>query len=199
MTPTYDQMLLGATTWKFRHLGIPVAMTHHGHRTGDEYDGASSHPGIWCYYLIISEQMFPYRWQDFACIRNDSGFELPGPAWDHDWFDTEITWSSSEPYFDRKKGRLFDASKVGCDYAHLYHAERWYPDTYDSVKRDAELTARKFIDANPDRRVQSDWSGKWGTPDQFYTAINGRLVHVDDEIDGELGLWAPAVSGGITQ
>ena len=192
MTPTYEEFLKGMTQWSFRYQGVNVVLSHHGHRSGDEYEGCRPHPGTWCYYLIIPEQMFPDRWEDFACIRNDRGFEVQGPAWDHGWFDTEITWSSSEPYFDRKLKRQFDAAKVGCDYNHYCHDLAGYIDTYASVKADAEHTVRKFIDANPDRKVQSEYSNTWGKPSEFYTAVNGRLVHERDVIGPDMTGWWPA-------
>lgn len=191
MTPSYEELLKGATTWKGSHEGVPFILSHHGYSKGDEYDGAKPHPGIWCYYLVIPEQMYPHRWSDFACTRSEYGFETHGPAFQNDFFDSEITWSSSEPYFCRKEKRMFDQSKVGCDYAHLWHSERGYPDTYESVKQDAVLTVKKFLAANPDRRIRSDYSGAWGTPDEFYTAINGRLVHLADEIPEGWDSWHP--------
>lgn len=191
MTPTLDVLLKGATTWKDSHDGVDFILSHHAHRTGTEYEGAEPHLGVWCYYLIIPEQMYPHRWDDFACTRGPSGYENPGQAFDHDLFDSEITWSSSEPYYCRKAKRMFDAAKVGCDYAHLWHRERGYPDTYDSVKQDAILTVKKFLVANPDRHFRSGYSGVWAPLDEFYTAINGALVHRTDNIPEGWDKWMP--------
>ncbi len=188
-TPRYEELLKGATTWRDSHKGVTFTLLHHGYCRGDDYEGARHNPGTWCYYLIIPEQMYPHRWPDFACVRSESGYEHPGPAWESVEFDSEITWSSSEPYYDRKEKRQYDASKVGCDYAHLWHMERGYPDTYESVRGDAMRTVESFLRAHPDRRLSSDYSHRWGTPDQFYTAVNGRLVHVDDEIPDEWDGW----------
>lgn len=191
MTPTLEELLQGATTWKGNHKGVSYSLSHHGHRTGNEYDGAEPHPGTWCYYLLIPEQMYPHRWHDFACVRSVNGFEEPGPAFLHDFFDSEITWSSNEPYYCRKANRHFGLSKVGCDYAHLWHRERGYPDTYESVRQDAVRTVEKFLAANPDHHVRSDYSGVWGPSEEFYTAINGRLVHKTDAIPADWPLWLP--------
>ena len=188
-TPTYAELLKGATTWKESHRGISFLLSHHGYRDGTEYPGAKAAPGTWCYYLLIPEQMLPHRWQDFACTRNDRGFEEPGPAWNAVEFDSEVTWSSSEPYFDRKLKRVFDAAKVGCDYAHLWHMERGYPDTYRSVRLDAIATVESFIKTAPDRLLCSGYSGRWDRADRFYAAVNGALVHDDDEIDPEWTGW----------
>ena len=190
-TPSYEELLNGATTWRGSHDGVAFTLSHHGYSDGSEYPGAEPEPGTWCYYLIIPEQMYPHRWQDFACVRGDHGFESHGPAFDHDFFDSEITWSSSEPYFCRKEMRMFDQSKVGCDYAHLWHMERGYPDTYESVKQDAIRTVQKFIAAHPDLHLRSDFSGVWAATDEFYTAINGRLVHRSDSIPPGWDNWLP--------
>ncbi|UIY28742.1 hypothetical protein LZK73_18625 [Neorhizobium galegae] len=172
-------------------MGVSYSLSHHGHRTGDEYAGAEPTSGTWCYYLLIPEQMYPHRWADFACVRGPSGYENPGAAFDHDFFDSEITWSSNEPYFCRKAMRMFDLSKVGCDYAHLWHHERGFPDTYNSVKLDAERTVEKFLAAHPDRNLRSAYSGLWAPADEFYTAINGSLVHHSDQIPTDWPMWLP--------
>lgn len=192
MTPTLDELLKGATTWAGTHDGVSYVLSHHGHRTGDEYEGAEPHPGTWCYYLLIPEQMYPHRWDDFACVVGEYGFESHGPAFDSDMFDSEITWSSNEPYFCRKQKREFGQSKVGCDYGHLWHREQGYPDSYESVKQDAIRTVEKFLAANPDRHFRSAYSGTWGTADEFYTAVNGALVHKSDQIPADWEKWRPA-------
>tara|TARA_Y100001951_G_scaffold88698_2_gene80460 strand:+ start:3220 stop:3831 length:612 start_codon:yes stop_codon:yes gene_type:complete len=200
-TPTYEELLKGATTWRFDHKGVSFILSHHGYRTGEEYEHSEPHPGIWCYYLLIPEQMYPHRWDDFACTLGEpSGtfgrFYRHGPAFDHDMFDTEITWASSEPYFDRKTDRMWDGAKVGCDYNHLWQHEYGYPDTFASVKRDAEQTVEKFLAAHPDRRLRSSYSGTWGEPDDFYTAKNGATVLYSEKekaTDGKPGsLWSEA-------
>ncbi len=117
-TPTREEMLEGGTRWHKKHKGVSYMLSHHGHRTGDEYLGVEHHPGTWCYYLLIPEQMYPHRWKDFACTRSKQGWESHGPAFDHDLFDSEITWSSSEPHFCRHELKVFDAVKIGCDYSH---------------------------------------------------------------------------------
>lgn len=175
--PTYAELLEGATTWHKDHCGVGVILSHHGHRTGTEYVGAEPHPGTWCYYLLIPEQMYPHRWADFAVTRNERGYCDHGPAFEHEMFDTEITWQSSEPYWCRKTKRMWDAAKVGCDYNHSWHRDYGYPDTYQSVERDARRTVELFLAANPDHYVRCEYSGIWGMPNEFYTAVNGRRVH----------------------
>lgn len=196
MTPNYEELLEGATQWRKSHKGVNILLSHHGFRK-EGYEGEyyeTGHPGTWCYYLLIPEQMFPHRWSDFACVRSDSGFENPGPAWSHEWFDSEITWASSEPQYCRQTGRVWDAVKVGCDYGHAWHRVMGYPDTYKSVTEDALKTAEAFIRANPDRLMQSGWSNVWDKADAFYTAINGRLVHPTDKIPENYKKWGPAAT-----
>lgn len=192
MTPTYEELLKGATTWRGSHLGVSYQLSHHGHRTGDEYKDARPNPGTWCYYLLIPEQMIPHRWADFAVARKDgSDYAEPGPGWNEVEFDSGITWSSNEPYWDRKTAREWGLSKVGCDYAHIWHEERGYPDSYNSVEFDAKRTVESFVKAVPDRLRRSDYSGVWAAPSEFYIARNGSLVHNSDQVDPQWTGWLP--------
>lgn len=196
-TPTYDEYKLGSTVWHHEHEGITYTLNHHGYSRGNEYKFSEYHPGIWCYYLLIPEQMFPHRWKDFAVVRNEHGYTNPGPAFLHEMFNSEITWSSSEPYWDRKNKRMWDGAKVGCDYNHLWHHERGYPDSYSSVKFDAEQTVKAFIKANPDRLLRCSYGSKWGKPEDFYIAVNGCRVHKEQEIPPTAITWLPKVSDEI--
>lgn len=190
MKPSYDELLAGNTRWRHDLDGVTYLLSFHGYRADDPQ---AVHPeGIWCYYLLIPEQMFAHRWDDFAVTRKESGFEQPGPGWDHDWFDSEITWSSSEPQWCRGTERLWDSAKIGCDYAHLWHSEQGYPDTYESVMLDAQSTVKKFLEANPDRQLKSGYSYRWGVPEEFWVAHNGRLLHEDDKPDPKWGRWQRA-------
>lgn len=194
MTPTYEELLEGSTQWRKTHMGVAYLLSHHGHTPADwarEYS-PEGHPGIWCYYLLIPEQMFPHRWQDFACSTDENGWEHAGPAWQSDWFDTEITWSSNEPCWDRKTKRVWGGVKVGCDYNHSWHRDMGYPDTYASVNRDAQFTVEKFLTANPDRRLRCEYTGGWGKPEEFYTSVNGRQVLIGTKVHENSPGWLPA-------
>lgn len=192
MTPSYEELLHGSTRWRLEHKGVSYLLNHHGYRNGGEFSFSEPHPGTWCFYLLLPEQMYPHRWADFAVTRKENGYECHGPAWDHDWFHSGITWSSSEPYWCRKTERLWDGAKVGCDYNHLWDGEAGYPDTFESVKRDAQRAVDALLTAHPDRRLKSGYSHRWGEPDDFYTAINGALVHKEDEIPDSYDKWQPA-------
>lgn len=196
MTPTLEEYNQGATTWRHDYKGVAILLSHHGYMKPDHTRGyfAEGHPGTWCYYLLIPEKMFPHRWDDFKAIRDEHGYESPGPAWEHDWFDTEITFSQSQPQWCRKTNRMWDGIKIGCDYNHSWHRDQGYQDTLGSVKRDAERTVEAFIKANPDRNFYCEYSHLWGVAGDFYTAKNGRRVHNshrEKQIADDTG-WQPA-------
>lgn len=197
MTPTLNELLLGSTVWRKDHNGVSFSLNFHGHRTGNEYPNAEPHPGIWCYYLLIPEQMYSHRWADFAVTRNERGYTDHGPGFEHDMFDSEITWASSEPYWDRKTERMWDGAKVGCDYNHLWHHERGYPDSFASVTLDAQRTVEAFLAKHPDRRLRCEYSGLWGEAGDFYTATNGRRVHrsQEDQFRDGWAAWRPTLAG----
>ena len=193
MKPDYDEFLSGSTRWNFTRNGVDYSMNFHGYREpSEEFEG---HAGTWAYYLLIPEQMFPHRWADFACVRNEYGFFHHGPAFRAVEFDSEITWSSNDPYYSRKEKREFALSRVGCDYNHSWHRYQGYPQTFNWVKRDAERTVDSFIDAHPDRLLRCDYSHTWDEASSFYTARNARMIHksqqekiAEDGWDG----WLPA-------
>lgn len=162
-TPKYEELLEGFTQWRKIHKGVTYLLSHHGYVPEKQRSNSyfENHQGIWCYYLLIPEQMYPHRWSGFECVRNASGFETHGNEWDLVEFDSEITWASSEPYWCRKTSKLWDLSKVGCDYAHLWHQEQGFIDTYQSVNRDAIKTVESFLKNNPDFFVRCRDTGIW--------------------------------------
>lgn len=186
-TPTYAELLTGHTEWVRKHNGVRYLVSFHGHRTGEEYAGAEPQPGTWCWYLLIPEQMYPHRWDDFAVVPKVSTgepvfhYDSEPEAFDDLPFHGGITWSSNEPYRDRKSGKVWAQSKIGCDYNHLWDREGGYYHTFQMVCEDAEKCVEAFLKKHPDHLVQSDYSSVWDTPDRFYTAVNGRRVHVDEE------------------
>ena len=190
MTPSYEELLTGSTTWNFKYKNLHYSIKHHSHRRGDEYEWSTPHPGTWCYYLHIPEEMYPkHRWPAIRTVRDKHGYFDAGPAFDTIEFHGGITFAETSKYFNRKLQRTFELVKVGCDYNHLWDEEAGYPDTLESVKRDAENSAKQFLDQNPDFNLCSAWSGIYDRPDQFYTAQNGRLVHITDKIPPEYKGW----------
>lgn len=85
MTPTYEELLEGATQFRHQHRSVNILVSFHGFRRPDYSNPllAEGHPGIWCYYLIIPEQMYPHRWDDFKCTRDENGFEHHGKAFEN--------------------------------------------------------------------------------------------------------------------
>lgn len=186
MKPTYEELLSGATRWMFSHKsGLSYELVFHGYRE-PSVDCREGHPGIWNYYLTVPEMMFPHRWDDFKCIRNKHGFFDPTDAWERVYFDSGISFCETTSVYARKEGRMVDVSKVGCDYSHLWNAEQGYPDTFASVKSDAERTVRDFLSKHPDGNARSGYSHRWDLPEKFYEAKNGAMVHreLDDIPDG---------------
>lgn len=205
-TPTVDELLTGHTEWFRTHRGVRYLVAFHGYRNGQEYVGADPHPGTWCWYLLIPQQMYPHRWDDFAVKVASIEGSLPPffyhtePAAFEDLpFHGGITWSSTEPTFDRKTGQTFDQSKIGCDYNHLWDREGGYFHTFNMVCRDAEYCVEAFLERHPDHHLRSDWSGRWDQRDRFYTAINGKLAHVEDVIPDDYEKWKPAEPAPATQ
>jgi hypothetical protein len=138
---------------------------------------AEGHPGTWCYYLYVLEEMYPHRWSDFACRHAHGEFGSEGPAWESVEFDSEITFVKKLTYYSQAEGRHFEAVKVGCDYAHLWHRRIGFPDTYESVRADAQRTVHSLLLAHPDYRRRCKYSGIWDEPSAFYETVGGFLVH----------------------
>ena len=191
MTPTYKEMLQGRTTWKFDHKGINYVLSHHGYRgdgqVGDVID-FYNHPGIWCYYLYANELQYPDSWGSFKNVPNE-GHTSNGSAWDCVDFYGGITWSSDEPFYDRKLGRMVEQVKVGCDYNHLWDAEGFYHNGFDDVKRDAVNSVNDLLKSFPLERVRCKWSGVWVKPEDSYTALNGATVSNTAEIPEGYKMW----------
>ena len=92
MTPSYEEILTGATEWRFTHKGVSCLISFHSYRNDeDEY---MRHPGIWCYYILIPQLMFPHRWYDFRPILSEYGCDFNSNGFNHDMFDSEITFAT---------------------------------------------------------------------------------------------------------
>ena len=178
MTPTYEELLQGRTEWRFTHKNISYSLSHHGYRgDGNPRDVVDfdNHPGTWCYYLYANELQYPESWESFKSIPK-GGYTSNGPAWDSVDFYGGITWSSDEPFYSRNLGRMVEQVKVGCDYNHLWDAEGYFHNGFDSVKRDAINSVNDLLIAFPLERVRCEWSGKWVKLEDSYVAINGATV-----------------------
>lgn len=179
-TPDYKTLLRGATTWREEHRQVTITLSHHGYSEGNEYPGAEPQPGTWCYYLHLTEQMF--RPADWA--------KLWLPEVIHDWgishdyyslpdldFHGGCTFYETGTGWDKTNKRKIGAIKVGCDYNHLWDREGGYWQDYDAVLRDAKHSVDVLCEVFPDRLTRCGYSHLWGEASEFYTAINGAIVH----------------------
>lgn len=180
-TPSYEEMLTGVTHWKLKHELVPIKIVFHDYRNepGSGYYGMEVHPGTWNYYLMIPEPMYLHRWEDFKITYDKSPFGDLSGAFDDDMFRMGISDYGSEPYFCRHENRWFDLTRVGCDYNHAGNLERGLPDTLESVIRDAKETAAYFIQAHPDNRIRSEYSGRWGERSEMVVE-NGYYKRLDE-------------------
>ncbi len=189
MKPTFEEFLRGSTTWTETHDGLSILISFHSVREATK--DIPAHPGTWNYYLFVPEEMYPHRWDDFACKRVGD-YERPGAGWDEIYFHNGITYSRSKPYYSRKTKRVWDQSKVGCDYAHLWDEERGYPDTFDSVRANAIATAKDFLDQHPDFNRRCRYCGLWDKAENFYEANNDAFVH-----KSQLSVIEPSMIGWL--
>jgi len=185
MTPDHEEYKQGSTQWGFNEEGIAYQLSHHAVRKPDEHN-PEGHPGIWCFYLMLHEQMFPADvWQDEIRTTHDkSGFGNAGKGLErlNGWYGG-ITLAEAGWLYDRREKRWIETAKVGCDYAHSWDHDAGYPHTLNWVKRDAKATAIEFANNYPNRYRRCAYSGIWGPLDDFYTARNGALVSLSKEAD----------------
>lgn len=199
MKPDYETLLKGGTTWRAKHNGIYLSLAFHGYSEGTNY----SHPGIWCYYLHLTEQMFyPEDWKKLWLPETMTEWGPSHESWNFPDCDFHggVTFYEKGRMWDKHLGRQVGTIKVGCDYAHLWDRDEGYPHTYEWVLRDAKHSAEVFMKMFPNRRTCCDYSGIWGEPDEFYTAANGTMVHKSHEArpreDGWTG-WLPTNDGDV--
>lgn len=171
MKPTYKELLTGSTEWGFTHeSGLSYQLKFHSY--SEEYNPS----GIWCAYLIVLEQMYPYCWDKFRCNPAHKFSSCP-EAFDNVWFDSGITFAETKDYYDRKTEKTYQYTKVGWDYNHLWHSEQGYRDDFQSVKRDAEMSTESFLKEHPTHCVRCKYSGLWDYPVNMYVAKGGWWVH----------------------
>jgi len=184
--PTYEELLGGSTVWSKVHRGITYNLSFHGFRAqADDTLFGEGHKCTWCYYIFVPEQMFPHRWGDFQ-VDVEGGYP---DCFDDYGFYGGVTWASNEPFYDRKTGKTWGVSKVGCDYNHSWDRDMGYPDTYWSVNEDAKRTVEVFLERNPDGYKKCRWSGVWDKAENFYECVGGWLVHRDSEVPDNYDKW----------
>lgn len=201
--PTHEEFLTSSARWNGAHHGIRYQLNWHGR---SEY----SPQGTWCYYIIVtSEQFYPDDWAKLRLEKQDKQFR-EGDSWHRHWayenfpdvdFHGGPTFGEMSVYLSRN-GIEHEAVKIGCDYAHLWDSECDYWQGKREVERDAKFSIERLIEKFPRRRVKCDYSGKFGEPEEFYTARNGRTVHKSyeaklraDKWDG----WWPAEDSALSE
>lgn len=188
MIPDYKQMLKGATRWVERYKGITIELSFHG------YDPDHNVHGIWCYYLLLDEQMFsPEDWAKLLCDRKENGYydymNFPDVS-----FHGGITFYNVDTYWDRNQNKEFRMIKAGCDYNHLWDSENGYQDNFESVMFDAKYSVSKLLEQFPVHKIRCSWSGIWSYPDEVYETVKGNFARKEfiDKFrqDGYIG-WYP--------
>jgi hypothetical protein len=196
MLPTHNDFLDCAARWRGEHHGIAYEISWHGR---SEY----SPQGTWCYYLLLNEQQFsPDDWKRLRLAREDRQFSSIGSWHRHYGYDAfpdleaHGGWTYGEmTVFLGKDGKEYEQVKVGCDYAHLWDREMGHPECRATVESDAKHSINLLVEMFPERRERCGFCGKYDTPDQFYTAINGARVHrsqIDKLRESGWEKWLPA-------
>jgi hypothetical protein len=192
--PTLEQYRRGATTWRGEHKGVAYTLSHHGVSTYQTQ-------GTWCFYIHLREEQFvapedfarfdrkPEVRESFGSFRENYPYEdVPDYG-----FHGGITWYSRDFYVG-KNGQRYKALKIGCDYGHLWDEEGGHWQGHDDVERDARQLIEKLV-ADITLKERCGYCGKYGLPDEFYTARNGRRVHrsqVGQFSDERWASWLPA-------
>lgn len=194
MKPTYEEMLNGNVRWREKHRDIHIELSFHGYSRG-EFPSM----GTWCYYLLLDQRMF--NADDWNMLVMEKKIVEPYGHISYNYYkfpDVEfhggITFYEITEHWDNKKRETYNVIKVGCDYNHYWDGERGYPDTYDSVLRDAKDSVDELLDLVNITKLCCAWSGIWDDANMFYEAINGKMVHksmLDDLKQRDYGEWLP--------
>lgn len=191
MKPSYEQFLKGVTRWSEQHEGVTIELSFH------PYQPEHHMMGTWCYYLLLPEQMFqPKDFKRLVCSQKTYDW---GKSYDYYKFpDLDfhcgITFYEITKVWDKHQNKYMRVIKVGCDYNHLWDNEAGYTDDYDSVLFDAKYSVRKLLDMFPNMNKRCFYCGIWDSPENFYVAKNGALVHnsqKDKLIEDRWTQWLP--------
>lgn len=195
--PTLAEYRQGSTTWKRDYKGVSYTLSHHGI---SDY----SPQGTWCFYIFINSNMFVNH-DDFSLFDREAeiveingNFRETFNYWDvPDYgFHGGITWYSKEGFVDRE-GQKQTSLKIGCDYNHLWDRESDYWQGLDEVESDAKSLIDKLVEQHP-IKLRCSYCGKIDLPDQYYTAINGAVVHksqIDKLKENGWDKWMPKEQG----
>lgn len=194
--PTLEQYREASNvTWRREHSGITYSASHHG-------ISSYSPKGTWCFYIHLLEEQFQ-RPEDFALFDREpeltDSFGSFRERYDYDsvpdhGFHGGVTFYERNFYPDKKTGEPRKALKIGCDYAHLWDQEEGFWQGLEDVADEAKALIDKLVSAYP-MMERCGYSGKYDTPDQFYTAGNGTRVHVSQAekfSEDHWPMWLPA-------
>lgn len=190
MLPSLSDYLSSAARWHDTHRNVRFEVSHHG---VSEY----SPEGTWCFYIFLHEELFQ-RPEDWALFNlPEERREWAGKIRSHFPYDSipELLWHGGITFGERTvcvlpDGRDSFMLKLGCDYGHLWDREAGFPGNLVSVKRDAIRLIDDFATRFP-VKTRCAYSGKWDTPENFYTARNGALVHRSTNVSGAHANWQP--------
>ncbi len=181
MRPQFDDYLKGSTTWRGEHRQMTYTLCHWGI---SDY----SPEGVWNYYLWLPENMFinPEDFALFNCeLKITDTLGLGKMREDYDYFSTPdldyhggITFYEKHQTIDPATGKPMVVIKTGCDYNHLWDHEGGFSHGIEEVRRDAINSINILADRYP-LKLRCGYTGKIDMPDQFYQAVNGSMVHVD--------------------
>lgn len=201
MKPTLEQFLESAARWDGEHLGIRYELSWHG------YSADYTPTGIWCWYIIVTQEQFhPDDWAKLRLERQDHDFNgSKRHHWSYETFpdcDPHGEWTFGEvtTYMGRD-GADYERVKVGCDYNHLFDREGGYWEGHDDLERDVKRSIEKLAAMFPNRRPRCGYSGRYDDAANFYTAINGRLVHNSQRekfSTTEWPTWLPAEASEVS-
>ena len=190
MHPPIEQLLKGVTTWHETHRGISIEIRYAGYRFPDKWGEGSA--GTWCYYLHINEgALKPTNWKKLSkSYTTDEGRSyIEEDFWNNIYWHGGVTYAQEhEKYYDRAQQQMMRSIKIGCDFGHHFDQHNIYE--YEDILREAHRTVDEFL-AIIDVKTKCDWSGVYDVPENFYTAINGRTIHIAANIPDDFDQWKP--------
>lgn len=184
-----ETLLRGVTKWYEEYRGINIELRYAGYRFPDKWGEGSM--GLWCYYIHVMEgALKPDDWKKLSetytvegrkCVKDD--------FWNEIYWHGGVTYAQErEQYYDRAQQKMLNAIKIGCDFGHHFDQNNIYE--YEDVLREAKRTVDEFL-ALVHVKIKCGYSGIYDEPENFYTAINGRTIHINANIPDDWDTWKP--------
>jgi len=196
MKPTLEDFLSGSARWRGEHRGIQYELSWHGL---SDY----SPEGTWCYYIFANqEEFYPNDWAKLRLEREDR--QMLGKSWHRHYsydnfpdLDPHCGWTFGEmTIYLGRDGKEYERVKVGCDYAHLWDRESGFWQGRQAVEQDAKRSIDLLCEMFPTRRTRCAYSGRYDDEAKFYTAKNGRQIHIDCEKEFSEEHWPTWMRAG---